>query len=297
MKFNKIIFLYLFFILVSCQDKKTSQKKTETQTYSGCIGDHYFLPGCPGYNENSSPSTTDGTTGGSTGISYPTTNPYPQLLSTPVTQNWGVKYPGGVPTESCSQTYSPSEIDFTPYDTRKATMTIVGRAWYSPTDSSAPFYMNTSSLLKSLTGARQLFSTDSLLKVRFKALPQPESSESSPHCFGRQPGVPIAGYTQLKFTVVIGGLMADGTSSTEPLGTYTIDVNSCTPAIDLSSYVSRYPGGIHLVVQSVKGNQGSWPHNYSSYGFRDSTMFSDIRSSDCWALDVEVAADGTKTFD
>ena len=50
-------------------------------------------------------------------------------------------------------------------------------------------------------------------------------------------------------------------------------------------------------VQAVKGNQAYYPANYDFYGFRDVASFSDIRSQDCWVLDVEVAADGTKTFD
>jgi hypothetical protein len=176
-------------------------------------------------------------------------------------------------------------------------MTIVGKTWYNPADSVASQYMNTSSSLRSVQGARQLFSTDSVLKVRFKAIQQPESSSSSPYCYGRSTGASIAGYTKLQFSVTLVGVRANGSTETEPLGTFNIDVNSCTTAIDLSSYASTYPGGIYVRVESVRGNQAYFPSNYDYAGFRDVNSFSDIRSQDCWVLDIEVAADGTKTFD
>jgi hypothetical protein len=107
----------------------------------------------------------------------------------------------------------------------------------------------------------------------------------------------VAGYTKLTFSAVLVGTRADGTTDQEPLGTFTTDVNSCTTALDLSSYASQYPGGITMIVQSVKGNQGVYPNDYSINGFKNSNTFSDIRSMDCWVIDIEVAADGTKTFD
>ncbi len=311
----------LCFLLISCQESKKKSSSLE------CTGTNYYNAGCPGYN----PYTTGGTTGtnpicsqgsnyfnyvGCPGFcqSYPQhtscqnggattggttgggTNPFPQYPSQGVTPNWGVKYPGGVPAGSCSDTVSPPGITSTPYETRKATMTIVGKTWYNPADPVAPNYMNTSSLLKSVTGARQLFETDAVLKVRFKALPQPESSNASPHCFNRNSGASIAGYTKLQFSVTLVGVTSGGVTQTEPLGNFNIGVNSCTTAVDLSSYASTYPGGIYLRVEAVKGNQGVYPNNYEQFGFRDVNSFVDIRSMDCWALDVEVAADGTKTF-
>lgn len=317
MKYLPFIFIFSLMFLTACQEsssKKSSSNKCDgnnyynygcpgnplstggtvsgtTGTNPNCIGNAYYtVPGCPGY-----PGTTTGTTtGGSTGG---TTNPFPNYPSQGVTPNWGVKYPGGVPSGSCSSAYAPSGISYTPYETRKATMTIVGKTWYNPADPVAPNYMNTSSLLRSVNGARQLFSTDSVLKVRFKALPQPQSSSSSPYCYGRATGAAIAGYTKIMFNVTLVGVRANGSTDTEPLGTHTIGVNSCTPAIDLSSYASTYPGGIYLRVESVRGNQAYYPANYDYYGFRDVDSYSDIRSMDCWVLDVEVAADGTKTFD
>jgi hypothetical protein len=329
MKYMPLIFVFSLSLLTGCQEKSSKSSSSSSSSnlcvgqgyYSvpGCPGyagttatttsgettplcsqgtNNYYYPGCPGFCQTNPShvacSTTGSTTGGGTGT---TTNPYPQYSSSTVTPNWGVKYPGGTPSGSCSAAYAPTGMTFTPYETRKATMTIVGKTWYNPADSIASQYTNTSSLLKSVMGAKQLFTTDSVLKVRFKAVQQPESSSASPYCYGRSTGAAIAGYTKLMFSVTLIGTRANGSTEAEPLGNFTIGVNSCTPAIDLSSYASAYPGGIYLRVESVKGNQAYFPNNYDSYGFRDVNSFSDIRSQDCWVLDVEVAADGTKTFD
>jgi hypothetical protein len=239
-------------------------------------------------------STTGSTTGGTTGP----TNTCPTCPTTNL-GGWTGKYPGGVPSGSCSTAVAPSGATYTPYETRKASMTIVGKSWYNPADSVAPNYMNTSAILKSVTNARSFFETDSVLKVRFKVRPQPESSSASPYCYGRNTGSAIAGYHKLQFNVTLVGVMANGTVETDtvPGAPFEIGVNSCTPAIDLTSAASRYPGGIYLRVESVRGNQLYIPNNYEQYGFRDVNGFSDVRTQDCWSLDVEVAADGTKTFE
>lgn len=329
MKLTSVFVVFSLLFLASCQEK--SSKKSS----SSCTGNEYWAPGCPGYNQYGTTSgvtagsgqcqgsnyyytpgcpgfcqtyptnsscqggTTGTTTSGSTGGTTGGTNPYQQYPSNPIYANWGVQYPGGVPAENCSQSYAPTGINFTPYETRKATMSIQGKTFYSPASAIAGQYMNTSSILKSVTNARTLLETDSLLKVRFKPRPQPENTSSSPYCY-----IPnytkmssVAGYTKLTYSVVLVGTRANGTTDQEPVGTFTTDVNSCTPAIDLSSYASIYPGGMYLIVQSVRSNQGTYPNNYSLYGFRDSNTFTDVRSMDCWVIDVEVAADGTKTFD
>lgn len=275
---------------------------------------YWQLPGCPGFCQNypahtscggtTTAGATGGVTGGTTsgttsGSNTGGTNPYPNYPSNSLSQNWGVQYPGGVPAENCSSSYAPTGINFTPYETRKATMSIQGKTFYSPASAVASQYMNTSSILKSVTNAKTLFETDAVLKVRFKPRPQPENTASSPYCY-----IPsytkmssIAGYTKLSYNVTLVGQKANGTIEEEPLGTFMTDVNSCSQAIDLSSYASTYPAGIYIKVQSVRGNQGVWPSDYHLYGFKNSSAFSDIRSMDCWVIDVEVAADGTKTFD
>lgn len=297
MKYTTLVFhlAVLSLTLTGCfsESKKSSSSSSSSSAYCAqypyaagctttnpCIANPYAL-GCQG-------NTTGSTTGG--------TNPYTQIPSTPVSANWGVKYPGGVPQGSCSTPYAPMGLP-NPYDTRKATMTIVGGSWYNPASSQASGYLNTSSLLKSVSGAQTLFSSDSLLKVRFKPLPQPESANSSTVCAGRVFGNSIAGYTKLMYSVRLIGRRADGTRGEEPVGTFTTGVNACSEGIDLSSFAAMYPGGIHLIVENVMGNQAYYPSDYQYKGFEAVNSFVIVRPQECWALDVEVAADGTKTFD
>jgi len=335
MKLIPLICVFLMALtLIGCQEK-TSKKSSNNYNNAYCIGQNYYtVAGCPGYANN-----TGGLTGGDQAVCFQSTsnywnmigcpgycqnypahtsctsggvsggvtgggiggniNPFPQYPSSAIYQNWGVQYPGGVPSGECSAAYSPTGITFTPYETRKATMSIQGKTFYSPASAVATQYLNTSSILKNVTNARTLFQTDSVLKVRFKPRPQPENTQSSPYCY-----IPsytrmssVAGYTKLAYSVVLVGTRANGSTQQEPIGNFTTGVNSCTEAIDLSSYASQYPGGIYLIVQSVRGNQGLYPSDYAQNGFKNSNTFSDIRSMDCWVIDVEVAADGTKTFD
>lgn len=334
MKFMPLFLILSLASLTSCSEKSSSKKKTSSN--SQCIGAGYYsIPGCPGYNSYG--TTTGGNTTGTNNQScfaspnnywqipgcagfcqnYPThtscnggtsttggtngsvTNPYSNVSTNPIYQNWGVQYPGGEPLGTCSASYVPTGITFTPYETRKATVAIQGKTYYNPASSIASLYDNTSSILKSVSTARSFFQTDSLLKVRFRPRPQPQNTASSPYCY-----IPnyvnqssIAGYTKLSYNVKLVGLRANGTTEEETLGTFTTNVNGCSQAVDLSSYASQFPGGIYLVIQSVKGNQGVWPNDYHLYGFKNSSVFSDIRSMDCWVMDIEVAADGTKTFD
>jgi hypothetical protein len=323
MKRSSMLIVFCLLFLASCQEKSSKKSSpsctgndywapgcpgsnqygiTGGVTGAQCQGSNYsFYPGCPGFCQTypTHSSCQGGTTGTTTGGTTGGINPFPQYSSNPIYANWGVQYPGGTPAENCSQAVAPTGVTFTPYETRKATMSIQGKTFYSPASSVASQYMNTSSILKSVANARTLLETDSVLKVRFKPRPQPENTQSSPYCY-----IPsytkmssVAGYTKLQYSVVLVGTKANGTTEQEPIGTFTTDVNSCTPAIDLSSYTSLYPAGMYLIVQSVRSNQGTWPNNYAQYGFRDSNTFTDVRSMDCWVIDVEVAADGTKTFE
>lgn len=281
----------------SCSSGTTTGGSTGSTTNPLCYqgNNYYYLQGCPGFCQY---YPTHASCSGGGGTTTPPTNSCPSCPTSNL-GGWTGKYPGGVPAGSCSSAYTPAGVSYTPYETRKASMTIVGKTWYNPADSVAPNYMNTSAILKSVANARSFFSTDAILKVRFKVRPQPESSSASPYCYGRQSGSSIAGYHKLQFNVVLVGVKSNGQVETEPVpgSPFTIGVNSCTPSIDLSSYASAYPNGIYLRVESVRGNQQYIPNNYEQYGFRDMPGFTDIRSQDCWSLDVEVAADGTKTFD
>lgn len=328
---SKLFFLALApFLMTGCQEKSSSSSSS-SNSYSQSCTLNWYAYGCPGYTGGSTSgtgtadcssgtnywtssscygyslcmqnpkantacpnysSTTGGTTGG--------TNTYPYYPSSSVNQTWNVQYPpsNNPPAGTCSTAYAPSGISFTPYETRVATMSIAGQTFYSPNSYLAPNYLNTSSILKSVASARTLFETDSLLKVRFKVRPQPVNTASNPYCYieNYKNVFSIAGYTKLQFTVNLVGKKGS-TEYTEPVGSYTVGVNSCTPAIDLSSYASRYPDGIYLTVSSVLSNQAYYPNDYDYNGFTNSSNFGNVRSMDCWILDVEVAADGTKTFD
>jgi hypothetical protein len=315
MKNISILFLLSLLSLVGCQEKSSKKSSSSTSQYNCTGNNYYYMPGCPGYMGGTTGTTTGGTTGNTQncyGNNYYYTPGCPGFcLANPGSSScggsstggvdnggWTGKYPPGtLPQGSCQAAVKPDGFVGTPFDTRKATMTIVGKSWYNPSSPEAPHYMTTSSVLTSVTRVKdELFDTDSVLKIRFKVNEQPDSSTASPYCYGRQKGDKIAGYTKLQFNVKLVGYRSDFSIGEEPLGTYTIGVNSCTPAISLSKYLSTYPNGVYVVVQSVKGNQGYIPDDYETNGFKNVNMMVDIRTSDCWSLDIEVAADGTKTF-
>lgn len=339
MKYMPLVFVLGLMFLTGCQEKSS-----KTTTVS-CIGNNYFLPGCPGYNQYSTGGQTSGTTsgtttGGTTGSTnntcyqgnnyyylqgcpgfcqyYPThascssggttgsttggttggstTNPYPQTPSSVLYTNWGVKYPGGVPSGSCSQSYSPTGVTFTPYATRSATITMAGHDNYDPTNVETQNAYNTSSILKTVNQAKTLYSTDAILKVRFKPKPQPDSALSPTACYGRLTGQSSTpGYTKLMFTVNVVGWDANNNRSIEPVGVYTVGVNSCSQGIDLSSFASRFPNGMYVQISDIYANQNCWWDNNT--GFNSCNAFKLVREADCWSMDIEVAADGTKTFD
>lgn len=329
MKHLPLILIFSLMFLTACQEsssKKKSSSKTQDPycvqypysqictgntnggTPGGTTGgatcsDYYNFhcqQNCPGFGTNPSicQGTTGGVTSGATGGTTGGTTPPPQVPSNYVPVNWGVKYPYLPPVDSnCTVTNNPSGATYTPYETRKATITIRGGSNYDPASFEASSYTNTSPLLKSVSGARQLFSTDSVLKVRIRPKVEPEPSQSDPVCFGRVSGIPIAGYTKLQFSVTLVGLKSNGQTEEVGLGQQTIQVNSCK-ALDLSSYAATYPGGMYLKVQGVKSNKNLWPdgYQYDLYGFFYMNSYRDVRSSECWVLDLEVAADGTKDF-
>jgi hypothetical protein len=140
--------------------------------------------------------------------------------------------------------------------------------------------------------------------VRFKVNKEPDAAMTTPEesCYGRSSTMSsLAGYTKLQFYAKIVGTKSDGTTEEEiiPGGPFTVQVNSCSPAIDLSSYASYYTGGMYLVIYGVRSNKGTWPNDYSTNGFFNGLSFtgqSSQRSVECWTMDIEVAADGTQTF-
>jgi hypothetical protein len=323
---------------VGCNKSSTKSSNTSTSNSAYCVQYPYAngctstnpycaqyptAYGCPGYTGTTTGSTTGGSAScappvqgqqavcanycsyfpGTTGCLSNGTNCNftPNASGCPgssqtMNPTYGALYPQGVPAGSCSAVYSPGSNP-SAYDTRKGTMTVVGGTWYNPESGSSTYY-NTSSLLTSVATAKTFFMTDSVLKVRFKVKPQPESAQIANVCYGRVSGSSIPGYTKLKFTVSVKGYDANNNlsglnyvTSVESTG-----VNSCTPAIDLSGYKAQYPNGMFVVISNVLSNQECSNYNYTT-GFQNCQAFGPVRTRDCWSLDMEVAADATKTFD
>lgn len=271
-------------------------------TTGGTTGNPYYCAYYPYLPECQTGNTAGGTTGG-TG-----TNPWPNYGSTYVDKNWSIQYPY-VPSLSCSEATSPSGIDYTPYETRKATVTLSGANGYNPA-SGQQFFSTTSLALRTKEGAKQFFWGDSILRVRFKANVQPDYRNTNNVCPNRAGSQStLKGYGKLRFNVIIVGVK--GTRETE-IESRTIEakINSCSTAISLSNYLEAYDS-LYLKIENVQSNQNWWADNrfqpnsqqlYDQYGFIypenkyvDNT-WGKVRDAECWSLDIEVASDGTKTF-
>lgn len=308
MKHIILIFVFSLLFLIGCQQKSKKNNTSVTQnTY--CVQNPY-APGC-----NTVVQPPSGTTcsqnpyGQGCGGSIPPSggNPHPHYYSGYVDKNWSVQYPY-VPSINCTDAKAPAGIDYTPYETRKGSITLKGQVNYDPT-SGQSFFDTTSQLLQSKSGAQNFFWADTNLKLRFKANLQPESANTTTVCPERVTGKSsIKGYGKISFDLTLVGTRANGETVTVPLGNKQVTVNSCTSAIDLSTYALQFPAGIYLKVSNVKGNQGWSPWTgpeaqaYDMYGFiYPQNPYVDgtwklIRNAECWSLDLEVAADGTKTF-
>jgi hypothetical protein len=221
--------------------------------------------------------------------------------STTVNPNWGVHYPpsGTPPAGTCSDAYLPVGST-TAYETRKGTITLAGKTSgsieYAPFSVDAPNYLNTSPMLMSVAQAKLMFMTDAVVKLRIKVKPQPEAAQTDTMCYGRNmPGSTIPGYTKLQYYVKVHGVSAgNAVTYLGTLGPFITGVNSCSAAMDLSSFKEQSPDGIIVSVDQVKANQNcsSWTN-----GFSNCNSYKNVRSFDCWSMDFEIAADGTKTFD
>ncbi len=215
---------------------------------------------------------------------------------------YGIQYPplGTPPTGTCSDPYDPEGLP-NAFATRKGTITLAGLTTgsieYNPLTASN--LLNTSPMLKSVAQAKIFFMTDSVLKVRIKPKPQPAASQSDTMCYGRNmPGVTIPGYTKLQYYVKVYGVSAgNALTLLDTKGPFTTGVNSCSDAIDLSEYQEQSPTGVAIAIDQVKANQNCSGLYWTSAGFATCNVYKNVRSYDCWAMDFEVAADGTKTFD
>lgn len=221
--------------------------------------------------------------------------------------NWGVWYPGGEPSGSCSSTYTPVPLN-SAFETRKGTVTIAGggrntgdpATSYNVIDKNgSQHYYNTSELLTSTTGVKQFYLTDAILKLRIKVLPEPYAAGDLTVCKGRKTGSYVPGYTKLEFNINVYGITSSGGNvyirSIPYTGSNAIGVNNCTPSIDLSRDQENYPYGVFVTVENIKENKNCSQPLWN--GWASCNQFNKVRSLECVRLDFEVAADGTKTFD
>ncbi len=278
-----LLLLSTSLLFVSCiKETKTVSKESN----NGSVPDCYYSNSCVGGGAGTTTNGAAGGVGGGSGGG--------PIVSYPVNPNWGVHYPGGIPTGSCSAPYLENGVT-SAYDTRKATVTAAGGFGYDPSLSVTAQYLNTSSILKDVTRAKTFFSTDANLKVRIKVNPQPDAKKTNDFCYLRAENLAsMPGYTKLQFNVQAVGYRTNGSTDVEPLGVYTVGVNSCSPAIDLSPLKSMYPGGVYIILTSVQSNQDSWWD--SNTGFTNKDTFKIVPSQNCWSVELEVATDTTKTF-
>jgi hypothetical protein len=81
------------------------------------------------------------------------------------------------------------------------------------------------------------------------------------------------------------------------LGPFTTGVNGCSEAIDLSEYKEASPSGLIVTINDVQENKNCSNWSWNSVGWNACNTFNKVRKMECWSMDFEVAADGTKTFD
>ncbi len=252
-------------------------------TYQSCLGlNHYdFNIDCNISTTYTNPSNgSTGETQGNTSAGGDSTGGTSGGISTPPQTNpWAEKYPLGVPDKNCSPSYGDG------FDTLKATVSIQGGTFYNPSSPIASQYMYTSSSLMSVQASKVFFSSSDLaLQVRFRPLPQPKNTPSKTYCY-----IPESfsestdsGYIQLKYNLVLEGKNRYNETEQKNLGTYSTDLNKCSPSLDLSTHLENYADGFYLVIQSVEGI--SSPDG----------EFKQISSNDCWTMEIEIANDGTK---
>lgn len=371
MKHMSLIFIFaLMTFVTACQESKTKSSSSSSSQLNCTTNPGQY--GCPSYctyyptGFGCSGSTTGSTNGGTTGTAdcstaagyfqnqscagyaqcmsnprvstycsnYPgsTTNPYPNYASAYADKNWQVKYPYVPSIQNCPAPTTPSGISYTPYETRKGTVTVVGKgfnpvknadpiSWYDPRTYNTIADDRTSSMLRNVSDALKFFYSDAKMRVRIKANLQPDSSQANPLCYGRVSSQSwIKGYSKMKLDLYLVGVTTDDSGNVQSystpellVGDMTIGVNYCSSVLDLSNfngvnYLSKYPDGFFLMIKNVRGNQNWSPGTqaeqqaFDTYGFYPNSYYDGnsympaIRGNDCWSVDIEVAADGTKTF-
>src|SRR5690606_8428350 len=135
-----LILLSTSLLFVSCIKETKTVKSTETNNsgVAECVYTNTCLGGGTTGNTTTGGTTTGTTTGSTTGNT-----------------DWGHLYPGGIPTGSCS---APTGSG---YNTRTGLITSSkAYSFYKPSDPITLNYLNTTSTLKTESGALAFFGTD-----------------------------------------------------------------------------------------------------------------------------------------
>jgi hypothetical protein len=149
-----------------------------------------------------------------------------------------------------------------------------------------------------------LFSSDSRLRVRFMVKPQPQPPSNQTYCYGRNTGVQIQHYGKLKFEIHLRDIQCSNGSTTScPSGQYVlgpryggpiyvgpIDVDSCSPVIDLGHLRNQSNFGTTVEVAAVKSDQ------YCQINGTFCESEKNVRSIDCWQMTMQVVTDSTQDF-
>lgn len=149
-----------------------------------------------------------------------------------------------------------------------------------------------------------LFSSDSRLRVRFQVKAQPQPPSNQTYCYGRNTGVQIQHYGKLKFEIHLRDVLCSTGSTTScPSNSYVlgpryggpifvgpVNVNECSPVIDLGHLRNQSNFGTTVEVAAVKSDQ------YCQINGSFCEAEKNVRSIDCWQMTMQVVTDSTQDF-
>jgi hypothetical protein len=149
-----------------------------------------------------------------------------------------------------------------------------------------------------------LFSSDSRLRVRFVVKPQPIPPTGQTYCYGRNTGVAIPAYQKLKFEIYLRDVRCSTGSTTTcsssnyilgpryagPIMVGPVNVNSCSPVIDIGHLRNQNNFGTAIEVAAVKSDQTCTANGSFCPAEKN------VRSIDCWHMNMQVVTDTTQDF-
>lgn len=149
-----------------------------------------------------------------------------------------------------------------------------------------------------------LFSSDSRLRVRFIVKDQPQPPSNQTYCYGRNTGTQIQHYGKLKFEIYLRDVLCSTGSTTScPSNSYVlgpryggptfvgpVNVNECSPVIDLGDLRNQSNFGTTIEVAAVKSDQ------YCQINGSFCEAEKNVRSIDCWQMTMQVVTDSTQDF-